>query len=57
MRLLVAPSGNVGGLAGNVCAPMAPGDRVLPAGTVTLLFTDVEGSTRLLDDLGPERYG
>jgi class 3 adenylate cyclase len=27
-----------------------------PAGTVTLLFTDVEGSTRLLDQLGPERY-
>ena len=35
---------------------MALGDRVLPAGTVTLLFTDVEGSTRLLDGLGPERY-
>ena len=29
----------------------------LPTGTVTFLFTDVEGSTRLLDDLGPERYG
>jgi predicted ATPase/class 3 adenylate cyclase len=28
----------------------------LPSGTVTLLFTDVEGSTRLLDRLG-ERYG
>ena len=27
-----------------------------PTGTVTLLFTDVEGSTRLLDELGPERY-
>jgi class 3 adenylate cyclase len=26
--------------------------RELPAGTVTFLFTDVEGSTRLLDD-GP----
>ena len=26
----------------------------LPAGTVTLLFTDVEGSTRLLHDLGAE---
>lgn len=26
---------------------------MLPAGTVTLLFTDVEGSTRLLDALGP----
>ena len=29
--------------------------RELPSGTVTLLFTDIEGSTRLLDDLG-ERY-
>jgi class 3 adenylate cyclase len=28
----------------------------LPAGTVTFLFTDVEGSTRLLDELGSERY-
>jgi predicted ATPase len=28
----------------------------LPAGTVTLLFTDVEGSTRLLHELGSEAY-
>ncbi|HAL28623.1 MAG TPA: hypothetical protein DCP25_18100 [Chloroflexi bacterium] len=28
----------------------------LPSGTVTFLFTDIEGSTRLLRDLGPERY-
>ena len=28
----------------------------LPAGTVTFLFTDVEGSTRLLQDLGAEVY-
>ncbi len=28
----------------------------LPTGTVTFLFTDVEGSTRLLHDLGPEAY-
>ncbi|HKC77025.1 MAG TPA: adenylate/guanylate cyclase domain-containing protein, partial [Gaiellaceae bacterium] len=27
-----------------------------PAGTVTLVFTDIEGSTRLLDSLGPEAY-
>lgn len=27
-----------------------------PTGTVTLLFTDIEGSTRLLDLLG-DRYG
>jgi predicted ATPase len=30
--------------------------RDLPAGTVTLLFTDVEGSTELLHELGPEAY-
>ena len=28
----------------------------LPTGTVTFLFTDIEGSTRLLHALGPERY-
>jgi predicted ATPase/class 3 adenylate cyclase len=28
----------------------------LPSGTVTFLFTDVEGSTRLLTELGPEAY-
>ena len=28
----------------------------LPSGTVTLLFTDVEGSTRLLHELGAEAY-
>ena len=28
----------------------------LPSGTVTFLFTDVEGSTRLLHELGPEGY-
>jgi predicted ATPase len=27
-----------------------------PSGTVTFLFTDVEGSTHLLRELGPERY-
>jgi predicted ATPase len=30
--------------------------RPLPTGTVTFLFTDVEGSTRLLHDLGTEAY-
>jgi class 3 adenylate cyclase/streptogramin lyase len=29
----------------------------LPGGTVTFLFSDVEGSTRLLRELGQERYG
>jgi class 3 adenylate cyclase len=28
----------------------------LPTGTVTFLFTDIEGSTRLLQELGPDRY-
>ena len=28
----------------------------LPGGTVTLLFTDIEGSTRLIDELGEEAY-
>jgi predicted ATPase/class 3 adenylate cyclase len=28
----------------------------LPTGTVTFLFTDIEGSTSLLHELGPERY-
>ncbi|HEY6834914.1 MAG TPA: adenylate/guanylate cyclase domain-containing protein [Gaiellaceae bacterium] len=31
-------------------------ERELPAGTVTFLFTDVEGSTNLLNELGAERY-
>jgi class 3 adenylate cyclase len=30
--------------------------RDLPSGTVTLLFTDVEGSTKLLHELGGEAY-
>ena len=30
--------------------------RDLPSGTVTFLFTDIEGSTRLLNSLGVERY-
>jgi predicted ATPase/class 3 adenylate cyclase len=33
---------------------MTPVD--LPRGTVTFLFTDVEGSTKLLHELGPEAY-
>jgi predicted ATPase len=28
----------------------------LPSGTVTFLFTDIEGSTKLLHELGPEPY-
>jgi predicted ATPase len=30
--------------------------RDLPTGTLTFLFTDIEGSTRLLDELGAEAY-
>jgi predicted ATPase len=30
--------------------------RDLPTGTVTFLFTDIEGSTKLLHELGAERY-
>lgn len=29
----------------------------LPTGTVTFMFTDIEGSTRLLREMGAERYG
>jgi predicted ATPase/class 3 adenylate cyclase len=31
--------------------------RDLPSGTVTFLFTDIEGSTNLLHDLGPDAFG
>src|SRR6266508_2212378 len=30
--------------------------RELPSGTVTFLFTDIEGSTKLLNQLGPQAY-
>jgi len=30
--------------------------RDLPSGTVTFLFSDIEGSTRLLDELGADEY-
>src|SRR6187455_2737210 len=30
--------------------------RELPTGTVTFLFTDIEGSTRLLHAVGPDAY-
>src|SRR3990170_2177318 len=35
---------------------MTPVRRDLPSGTVTFLFTDVEGSTRLLHELGADGY-
>src|SRR5688572_13403667 len=31
--------------------------EVRPSGTVTFLFSDIEGSTRLLRELGTSRYG
>jgi class 3 adenylate cyclase len=31
-------------------------ERVLPTGTVTFLFSDMEGSTRLVRDLGPAAF-
>ena len=37
-------------------APPARRTRALPSGTVTLLFTDIEGSTRHLRDVGSDRY-
>jgi predicted ATPase/class 3 adenylate cyclase len=36
--------------------PVSTSMRGPPSGTVTFLFTDVEGSTRLLGELGAERY-
>lgn len=38
------------------CAIIAAVGGRLPAGSVTFLFTDVEGSTAMLHDLGAERY-
>jgi class 3 adenylate cyclase/tetratricopeptide (TPR) repeat protein len=35
---------------------LTPNRPELPSGTVTFLFSDVEGSTRLLRKLGPQRY-
>ena len=36
---------------------VARGRPALPSGTVTFVFTDVEGSTRLLQELGSQGYG
>lgn len=49
-------------VAGSICDEPAVHDRLmvmrtdLPEGTVTLLLTDIEGSTRLLHALGSSRY-
>jgi predicted ATPase/class 3 adenylate cyclase len=41
---------------GHVCGDHCAMSHRVPRGTVTFLFTDIEGSTRLLHELGPERY-
>src|SRR3990172_4446763 len=38
----------------NYSAPPSGVGQQLPSGTVTFLFTDIEGSTRLLQQLGEE---
>jgi predicted ATPase/class 3 adenylate cyclase len=51
------PSGHAAGLASNDAATRDRLDvtgRTLPGGVVTLLFTDIEGSTRLLRELGDD---
>jgi predicted ATPase/class 3 adenylate cyclase len=45
-----------GAYASAVTSEDRPTSRRLPSGTVTFLFTDVEGSTRLLQRLGDEAY-
>src|SRR5690242_21440613 len=52
------PSARIGDMTDDI-VPVADGvpdttSSVMPAGTVTLLFTDIEGSTRLLDRLRGE---
>ena len=44
--------GSFSGAAADWCARLSG----QPTGTVTLVFTDIEGSTRLLEQLGPDRY-
>lgn len=41
---------------GNGARPDQPRPAALPAGDVTFMFTDIEGSTRLASGLGAERY-
>ena len=43
-------------LGGAAALRLTSSVRNLPSGTITFLFTDVEGSTRLLHELGPEGY-
>jgi predicted ATPase/class 3 adenylate cyclase len=48
-----SPGGGLG-FCSRARHPLAVGE--LPTGNVTFMFTDVEGSTRLLHELGPEGY-
>ena len=45
-----------GALTFNYSLTLGPMAQDLPSGTVTFLFTDIEGSTRLLGQLGSEGY-
>ena len=44
------------GLSGSCARGIMLSVAVQPAGTVTLVFTDIEGSTALLDELGAEAF-
>jgi predicted ATPase/class 3 adenylate cyclase len=52
----VTDASAVPGLAGSACAADSCLVIAQPTGTVTLVFSDVQGSTRLLETLGTERY-
>jgi hypothetical protein len=52
---------SLAGLSPILACPLRPAHDLgvrpeLPTGTVTFLFTEVEGSTGLLQELGAERY-
>src|SRR5438067_2616458 len=54
------PRSNVYGPAALLATPTAPAENrssmTLPSGTVTFVFTDIEGSTKLLAALGTARF-
>src|SRR5262245_24050075 len=49
-------AGGTGSSPSRACSPLYRSPVALPGGTVTFLFTDIEGSTRLLQELGDD-YG
>src|SRR5919108_3574453 len=53
---LSAAAGAAAGLSLLPRWPMIGGVPELPSGTVTFVFTDVEGSTRLIEELGEDGY-